>query len=109
MLAYYVEWHMRRALAPVLFDDEDTEGAEAERDSLVAPAKRSASARQKARTKRNHDGVPVHSFHTLLTDLATIVKNRMQPNLPGAAPSTKPLDPRRYSKRFSTSSYTPDT
>ena len=86
MLAYYVEWHMRLALAPILFDDEDKQGAEAERESVVAPAKSSVSARQKARTKRNHDGLPVHSFHTLLTDLATIVKNRMQPNLPGGAP-----------------------
>ena len=64
MLAYYVEWHMRRALAPVLFDDDDREAAEARRDSVVAPAQRSAKAQRKAIRKRTDDGLPVHSFQT---------------------------------------------
>lgn len=84
MLAYYVEWHMRQALAPLLFDDEDKATAEAMRPSVVAPAKRSPAAEAKAASKRTTDGGPVHSFQTLLADLATITKNRIQPNLPGA-------------------------
>lgn len=84
MLAYYVEWHMRRALAPLLFDDDDREAARAERRSIVAPAQRSPRARRKAATKRTDDGAPVHSFRTLLDDLATVAKNRIQPKLPSA-------------------------
>jgi hypothetical protein len=76
MLAYYVEWHLRQALAPMLFDDPDPAAAEARRESIVAPAKRSEAAARKARTKRTQDGTPVHSFRTLLKDLATVVKNR---------------------------------
>ena len=86
MLAYYVEWHMRRRLAPLLFDDEDRAGAEAARASVVAPARVSESARRKARRKRTDDGRPVHSFRTLLGDLATVTKNRVAPRLPGAEP-----------------------
>ncbi len=78
MLAYYVEWHMRGALAPILFDDEDPQAAEAQRDSIVAPAQRSPKAQHKAMRKRTDDGLPVHSFQTLLADLATITKNQMQ-------------------------------
>ena len=74
---------MRKALAPLLFDDEDKQGAEAQRPSIVAKAKPSHTARRKAHTKRTEDGLPVHSFQTLLADLATIVKNRIQPKLPG--------------------------
>jgi transposase len=76
MLAYYVEWHMRQALAPMLFDDEDREAAQAKRTSIVAPAQRSESALKKAVSKQTADGLPVHSFRTLLADLATLTKNR---------------------------------
>jgi len=79
MLAYHVEWHMRQDLAPLLFDDEDKAAAAQARTSVVAPAQRSASAQQKALSKRTADDLPVHSFQTLLTDLATIVANRVQP------------------------------
>jgi Transposase DDE domain len=79
MLAYYVEWHMRQLLAPILFDDHDKSQAQAARASIVAPAKRSAAARRKAATKKTDDGLKVHSFQTLLGDLATIVKNRILP------------------------------
>ena len=78
MLAYYVVWHMRRALAPLLFQEDDPVGAQAGRRSVVAPAQRSASARRKANTKRTDDGLPVHSLETLLDDLATLTKNRMR-------------------------------
>ena len=86
LLAYYVEWHMRRRLAPLLFDDHDPNGAP--RPSVVAPAKVSRAAQQKAQSKRTADGLPVHSFRTLLEDLATIVRNQVVPKLPGARPFT---------------------
>jgi transposase len=86
MLAYYVEWHMRRALAPLLFDDDDRDAARAQRRSIVAPALRSARAQRKATTKRTDHGAPLHSFQTLLHDLATVAKNRIQPK-DSAAPA----------------------
>ena len=78
MLAYYVEWHMREKLAPILFDDNEREEAERLRRSIVAPAERSPAARQKDASKRTEDGQPVHSFRTLLDDLATVAKNRIR-------------------------------
>jgi transposase len=80
----YVEWHMRRALAPLLFDDEDKPSGEALRSSVVAPAERPAAAIQKANTKRTAEGGSVHSFATMIRDLATLVKNRVQPRTDGA-------------------------
>ena len=88
MLAYYVEWHMRGWLKPLLFDDEDPDAAEAARASPVAPAKVSESAQRKAQSKRTANGLPIHSFQTLLADLATIARNRVVPRLPGAEPFT---------------------
>ena len=78
MLAYYVEWHMRRALAPLLFDDDNPGAGEALRTSIVAPAQRSLAAQDKAQTKRTADGLPVHSFQTLLGDLRTMALNQVQ-------------------------------
>jgi len=78
-LAYYVEWHMRRALAPILFDDDDKATAAQQRPSPVAKAQRSPNAARKVTTKLTAAGAPVHSFQTLLADLATLVKNRLQP------------------------------
>jgi len=76
MLAYHVEWHMRARLAPMLFDDDDdAETAEQLRESPVAKAQRSPAAIAKQTTGRTADGAPVHSFRTLLADLATIVRN----------------------------------
>ena len=72
MLAYYLEWHMRRALAPLLFDATDREAAEAARASVVAKAQRSPAAIRKQTTGITPDGPPVHSFRTLLADLATL-------------------------------------
>jgi len=77
MLAYYVEWHMRQALKPILFDDHDKADADAARTSIVAKAKRSKAADRKARTKRTDDGLAVHSFRSLLGDLATVTRNTM--------------------------------
>ena len=78
MLAYYVEWHMREACAPLLFQDDQPEAGQALRKSIVAPAQRSPAADQKVRTKRNACGTPVHSFQTLLSDLATIALNTLR-------------------------------
>jgi hypothetical protein len=78
MLAYHLEWHMRRALAPILFDDHDRAAAEALRPSPVAKAKPSPAAKRKAKTKRTDDGQPVHSFRTLLADLATLTRNTVR-------------------------------
>jgi hypothetical protein len=72
-LTYYVEWHMKEAWRPLLFADEEQE-AKAARDP-VAPAERSRSAREKARTKLLPDGTRVHSFHTLLESLGTRTRN----------------------------------
>ena len=77
-LAYYVEWHMRQALAPILFDDEDPAAGEAQRTSVVAPAQRSPGAQRKAQRLCTEDGTAVHSFATLLQDLATVAKNRVR-------------------------------
>ena len=79
MLSYYVTFHMERALAPMLFRDDDKASAEAARTSPVAPAQRSASAVAKVTTKRTAERLPVHSFGTLLADLGTICANRIAP------------------------------
>ena len=67
-------------------DDQDPAGAP--RSSVVAPAEVSRAAQQKARSKHTADGQPVHSFRTLLEDLATIVRNQVVPKIPGARPFT---------------------
>ena len=77
MLAYYLEWHMRQLLAPMLYDDTDKELAEAQRASAVAKAERSPAAVTKQTTGRTEDGLPVHSFRTLLADLATLTRNTL--------------------------------
>jgi transposase len=81
MLAYYVEWHMRESLAPLLFQDCDKESAKASRTSIVAPAKRSERAQEKARKKVTPDGYPVHSFSTMLQCLSSITSNQIKPRL----------------------------
>lgn len=70
MLAYYVEWHMRRALAPILFTDEELAEDRKHRDP-VAPAQASESAKRKKARHQTEDGLPVHSFDTLMAELAT--------------------------------------
>ncbi len=78
MLAYYVEWHMRAKLCPVLFADDDQAAASASRESIVAPAQRSASAKHKDSSRRTGDGHPVQSFHDILADLGTLCRNRIR-------------------------------
>jgi hypothetical protein len=79
MLSYYITWHMQDRLASMLFRDDDKETAQAARQSPVAPATRSPRALAKAAVKRTPDDRPVHSFETLLRDLATICLNQIQP------------------------------
>ena len=86
MLAYHLEWHMRERLAPMLFDDTDKQAAEALRTSVVAQAQRSPAAVTKQTTGLTPDGLPVHSFRSLLADLATLARNTVTtditPNYP---------------------------
>jgi Transposase DDE domain len=78
LLAYHLEWHMRQALAPLLFDDHDRAAARTRRRSPVAKATVSPAAQRKAAIKRTEHGHPVHSFRTLLTDLATLTRNTVR-------------------------------
>ncbi len=73
LLAYHVEWHLREAWRELLFADGDP-AAQATRDP-VAPAERSEGAKAKVARRHHADGTPLHSFRTLLTELATIVRN----------------------------------
>jgi hypothetical protein len=77
MLAYYVEWHMRHALAPILFEDEDLPVARTRRDPVL-PATCSAAAREKKMTHVTSEGLPVQSFQSLLADLATRCRNTVR-------------------------------
>lgn len=78
MLAYHVEWHLRQALAPLLFHDTDLDAARAERSSPVVSAEPSATAKSKKAIKRNANGEPVHSFAGIIDHLGTMTRNTMQ-------------------------------
>ena len=80
MLSYYLSWHMKQDLAPILFHDHDKPAARAKRTDPVAAAQRSNPTLAKASRKRTEDDYPVHSFTSLLADLATICANHIQPN-----------------------------
>jgi Transposase DDE domain len=84
LLAYHVEWHMRRKLAPMLYEDDDRAGAEALRDSIVRPAQRSPATLAKQARGITADGLPVHSFRSLLADLATLTRNTVSTPLEAA-------------------------
>ena len=86
MLAYYVQWHMRQRLKPMLFDDEQLDVASASRASAVAKAVRSEHANHKDANKTADDGLPLHSFRTLLKDLGTLAYNVTHTNV---SPNTK--------------------
>jgi transposase len=81
MLACHVEWHMRERLKPMLFDDDDPTAAARERASIVAPAQPSPAALRKRASKLTAEGGPVHSFQSLLRDLATCTLNEMTTTL----------------------------
>jgi transposase len=97
MLAYYVEWHMRRDLAPLLFGEEDPTAAEAQRKSPVAKARLSPKTHAKKGLKRTEDGLPVQNFRGLLKNLATCARLTFQQGkLPPFKRTTQPTD---YQKR----------
>ena len=93
MLAYYVEWHMRQALASLLFDEDTPEQATAKRTSVVEKAPRSDNAIRKIKRKQTVEDLPVHSFQSLVADLATVVNNRIQPRLETASAFDKVTQP----------------
>jgi hypothetical protein len=97
MLSYYISWHMKQALAPILFRDHDKPAAAAKRTNPVAAAQRSNAALTKAARKHTEDDTPAHSFTTLLADLATICANQIQPtdDLPAFTMITTPTDLQR--------------
>lgn len=86
LLAYYVEWHLRQAWAPLLFDDEDLPADRSQRDP-VAPAQPSTSAKHKKRARVTDEGWPVHSFNTLMADLATRCRHRCRLGIDPEAPA----------------------
>jgi hypothetical protein len=98
MLSYYVTWHMKQKLAPILFHDDDKSAARAKRPDAVAAAQRSDRALKKASHKRTGDGTPVHSFTSLLDDLGTICVNRVQPT-DGMPPFTMITTPTPLQRR----------
>ena len=92
MLSYYISWHMKAALAPILFVDNDKPAAAVKRANPVAAAQRSDDALAKAARKRTTENTPVHSFTSLLADLATICANHIQPadDMPAFTMTTTP-------------------
>lgn len=82
MLAHYVRWHMEKALAPMLLTDHDPLGAEARRESIVAPARRSRAGERKVRRQKTDQGEPARSFDTLMADLSTLGKHETR--VPGS-------------------------
>ena len=85
LLAGYVEWHLRRALAPLLFEDETLDEARRTRDP-VAAAKPTPRAREKKARRRTDDGLALHSLDTLLAELATRCRNTCRVRSDPAAP-----------------------
>src|SRR5215212_7732243 len=88
LLAYHVEWHMRRKLAPMLYEDDDRAATEGLRESIVRPAQRSPAALSKQTRGITADGLPVHSFRSLLADLATLPRNTVETAIAGAGELT---------------------
>ncbi len=93
LLAYYLEWHLRRAWAPLLFDDEQLARNRKTRDP-VAPAKPSPEAKLKKARRRTAEGLPIHSFTTLIAELGTLCRNlcrlKTDPQAPAFQQDTEP-------------------
>ena len=83
MLAYHVEWHLRDALAPLLFHDTGLAAARAERSSPVASTEPSDAAKAKKATKRSADGHRVMCFADLIDNLGTLTRNAIRLSLRG--------------------------
>ncbi|NEO33293.1 MAG: hypothetical protein F6K36_23285 [Symploca sp. SIO3C6] len=82
-LAYYVEWHIKQALAPMLFVEVESELTKRASSNVVTQAKRSKKALSKARKKKKSDKFPVHSFSTMMADLGTITLNTINTRIEG--------------------------
>lgn len=101
MLAYYLEWHLRAALAPLLFEDETLDHERQQRDPIL-PAQPSPSAQRKKRQRHTDEGLPLHSFETLLAELATRSRHRCRLKSDPTAPAFEqitertPLQQRAY-------------
>jgi transposase/ribosomal protein L35 len=101
LLAYYVEWHLRRAWAPLLFEDEERPEERKRRDPIL-PAKPSASAQAKKTSRQTAEGLPVHSFQTLLAELASRARVTYELKSGGSkltfqqVPEPTPLQARAY-------------
>jgi hypothetical protein len=99
MLAYYLQWHLCRDLKPALFFDEVPGGAP--RTSPVAKAQRSEAAELKIAHKKSAEtGLPLHSFNTLLADMATLSRLTIRPNIEGAEPFYKLTEPTETQKNI---------
>jgi transposase len=99
LLAYYLEWHLRKALAPLLFEDEELDGDRKTRDP-VAPAQPSHSAKEKKARRKTPDGFPIHSFSSLLKEMATRCKNWCRFGKDPDAPSiTQLTEPTPFQKK----------
>ena len=81
MLAYYVEYHLRKELAPILFSEDDLEGKQAQRKDVVASASSSDQTKTKVRRKRNKDGDKVMSFGSLMNELTGVIRIIGKPNI----------------------------
>jgi transposase len=101
LLAYYVEWHLRRVWAPLLFEDEELPQDRKRRDPVL-PARGSESAEAKKLTHQTAEGLPVQSFSTLLSNLASRarVTYRLQTEKSGPTfqqvPPPTPLQAKAY-------------
>jgi transposase len=92
MLAYYVEWHMRKALKPLLYEDEELDENRRTRDP-VKPAQASESAQAKKKTHRTAAGFLAHDFRSLLAHLATRSRVTYQVGAEGSAATFQQLSP----------------
>jgi len=99
LLAYFVEWHLRQALAPLLFEEEELQEDRHTRDP-VAPARHSPSAKQKKAARKTPEGFPIHSFSALLDEMATRCKNWCRlDNVPDAPLFPRLTDPTPYQEK----------
>jgi transposase len=92
LLAYYVEWHLRRVWAPLLFEDEQLPDQRQRRDPIL-PATSSESAQAKKRSKQTAEGLPVHSFATLLADLASRARVTYSLKVDSSSPTFEQVPP----------------
>ncbi len=99
LLAYYVQWHLRQAVAPLLFDDEELEAERARRDPVLA-AQPSESAKRKKRKRRTEDGLPLQSLETLMAAMGTRARHQCRlPSEPEAPYVQRVTEPTPLQRR----------